>query len=240
MAARTICIWGKNNCGKTALAMNLAAYLAQNQMLVGLISATDYAEIPTYLDLTFPANKGLKAAKEAPSDHIKNFYVEASQSSSLYLLSAAPDCDSFDVAGFDKAMGRRIIQESKEVFDVLIIDATTTKENAITGEALALSDAVVIPVNDDLAYPQWHQSNIRLFELLKIKTYYVESMFNGHANMQTILRTMGVNNAVAAIQYIKNAPGIINEGGFLFKGGREQKIYEVGLSQLWEAIKRGG
>ena len=85
MAAKTICIWGKNGCGKTVLALNLAAWLSQNQLLVGLISAEDFAEIPAYMNLAFPPNKGLKAAKDNPTDHIKNFYVEAIKDSSLYL-----------------------------------------------------------------------------------------------------------------------------------------------------------
>lgn len=236
MAATTIAIWGKNNCGKTVLALNLAAYLSQNQMLVGLISAEDYAEIPSYLNLTFPARKGLKAAKDAPSEHIKNFYVEAIPGSSLYLLSAAPDCDSFDIAGLDKATGRRVIQESKEVFDVLVVDCTTKKENAITGEAIALSDAVVIPVDDSVSYPQWYQSNIRIFDLIKLRSIFVESKANGGANMQAIFKTMGVM-PVTTIQYSKNAQAATNDGSFLFRGGREQKIYEMGLITLWEEIQ---
>lgn len=238
MAAKTIAIWGKNNCGKTVLALNLAAYLAQNQMLVGLVSAEDFAELPAYLNLTFPAKKGLKAAKEESGEHIKNFYVEAIHGSSLYLLSAAPNCDSFDLAGFDKATGRRIIQESKEVFDVVIVDCTTKKDNAITGEALALSDAVVIPVSDDVTYPQWYQSNIRIFDLIKLRSIFVESKANGCTNMQAIFMSMGVTPA-ATIQYNRNAPVVMNDGKLLFRGGREQKIYEMGLSALWEAIRNG-
>lgn len=238
MAAKTICIWGKNGCGKTVLAMNLAAWLAQNQMLVGLISAADYAEIPAYLNLTFPANKGLKAAKDSPTEHIKNFFVEAVKDSSLYLLSAPPDGDSFDMAGFDKAMGRRVIQEAKEVFDVIVVDCTTSKENAITGEAVALSDAIIIPVDDNLTYPEWYKSNSRIFENTKIRTYFVESKYNGYANIQAIFKAMGVTS-IASVQHIKNAPNVTNDGGFIFRGGREQKIYEVGLSTIWEVIRDG-
>lgn len=238
-ANKTIAIWGKNNSGKTTLAMNLAAYLAQSyNQLVGLISAADYAEIPAYLNLTFPVNKGLKAAIDAQTEHIKNFYVEAIKDSSCYLLSPAINCDSFELYGMDKAAGLRIIQESKEVFDVVIIDCCNTKGNAITGKALALSDAVVIPVNDDLAYPQWYQSNARLFDVMKIRTLFVESKVNGYANPQSIFKAMGVS-PVSTLQYIRNAPAITNEGGFLFKGGREQKIYESGLNTLWEAIRSG-
>lgn len=236
MAAKTIAIWGKGGCGKTTLALNLAAWLAQNQKLVGLISAADFAELPAYLNLTFAANKGLKAANENPSEHIKNFFVEAYRDSSLYLLSPAPDGDSSDVCGFDKATGRRIIQESKEVFDVVVVDCTTAKENAITGEAIALSDALIIPVNDDLAYPQWYNSNLMLFDNMKIRTYFVESKFNGFTNIQAIFKSMGVQS-IASIQHIKNAPSTMNEGGLLFKGGREQKIYEVGLSTIWGVIQ---
>lgn len=233
---KVIAIWGKNNSGKTTLALNLAAYLSQNQMLVALVSATDYAEIPAYLNLTFPANKGLKAAKDAPTEHIKNFFVQVNKDADLYLLSPALDCDCFDVAGLDKAMGRRIIQEAREVFDVVIVDCTTDKSNAITGEALALSDKVVIPINDDTAYPQWHQSNSKIFDCMKIKTIYAESKFNGYANMQAIYKAMGVKT-ITSLQYIKNAPTVTNDGGFIYRGGREQKIYEAGLSALWEAIK---
>ena len=130
---KTIAIWGKNNSGKTTLAINLAAYLAQNyNQLVGLISAADYPEIPAYLNLTFPANKGLNAAINAQTEHVKNFYVEAIKDSSFYLLSPASNCDSFELYGMDKASGHRIIQESKEVFDVVIIDCNCNKNNALT------------------------------------------------------------------------------------------------------------
>ena len=240
MAAITISIWGRNNCGKTVLALNLAAYLAQNNKLVGLISAADYAEIPSYLNLTFPAGKGLKAAKDAAADHIKNFFVEADPKkiSGFYLLSAAPNDDAFDIADFDKAMGRRIIQEAREVFDVVIIDCTTDKKNAITGEAVALCDSVVIPVDDNIGYPQWYTSNARLFDLIKLRTLFVDSKYNGNANNQAIFSSMGVK-PVATIQYTGSAPAATNEGQYLFRGGKEQKIYERGLSTLWEAIRNG-
>ena len=237
MAAKTICVWGKNGCGKTALAFNLAAWLAQNKNLVGYVSAEDYAEIPTYLGVSVPSTKGLKAAKDAPTEHIKNFYFEPIRDFGLFVLSPAPDCDSFDLAGFDKAFGRRVIQESKEVFDILIIDCTTHKENAITGEALALSDAVVIPVNDDITYPQWYQSNSRIFDAIKVRTYFVESMTNGYANIQAIFKAMNAKS-VASIQYNRNAPALINEGSFLYRGGKEQKLYEYGLSSVWSAISK--
>lgn len=241
MAAITISIWGRNNCGKTVLALNLAAYLAQNHnKLVGLVSAADYAELPAYLNLTFPAGKGMKAAKDAAVDHIKNFYVEADKTiSGLYLLSPAPNGDAFDLADFDKAMGRRIIQESQEVFDVVVVDCTTDKKNAVTGEAIALSDAVVIPVDDNVGYPQWFSSNSRLFDTIKRKTFFVESKFNANTNMQAIFASMGIKQPTASIQYMKNAAPATNEGIYLFRGGKENKIYERSLSSLWEAIRNG-
>ena len=238
MAAKTIAIWGRNGCGKTTLAFNLAGWLAQNQMLVGLISAADFAEIPSFLGLTFPTNKGLKAAKDFPTEHIKEFYIGTMRDSSMYLLSPPPDGDSFDMCGFDKAFGRRIIQESKETFDVVIVDCTSYKENAITGEAIALSDAVIVPVDDNIAYPEWYHSNIRIFENIKVKTVFVESKYNGYTNMQSLLKSMGVNST-SSLQYIRTAPGDTNEGKFIFKGGREQKIYERALNTIWEAVTRG-
>lgn len=238
MAAKTICIWGRNGCGKTVLALNLAAWLAQNQMLVGLISAGDFAEIPAYLGLSFPVDKGMKAAKDMPTEHIKNFYVEALRDNSLYLLSPPPDCDSFDMCGFDKAFGRRVIQESKETFDVVVVDCTTNKENAITGEAIAFSDAVIVPVDDNIAYPEWYHSNLRIFDNIKVKTYFVESKYNGYTNIQSLLKSMGVE-AITSMQYIKSAPGSTNEGTFIYKGGREQKIYEQALNTIWGAITSG-
>lgn len=240
MAAITISIWGRNNCGKTVLALNLAAYLAQNHnKLVGLISAADYAELPAYLNLPFPAGKGVNAAKDAASDHIKNFYVEADKNiSGLYLLSPAPNGDAFEISDLDKAMGRRIIQESQEVFDVVVVDCTTDKKNAITGEAIALSDSVVIPVDDNICYPQWYASNARLFDIIKLRTIFVESKFNANTNLQAIFSSMGVK-PTASIQYMKNAPAATNEGVYLFRGGKEQKIYERSLSTLWEAIRNG-
>ena len=143
------------------------------------------------------------------------------------------------MAGFDKAMGRRIIQESKEVFDVVVIDCTTDKENAITGEAIALSDMIVIPVDDNLSYPQWYHSNIKLFEHMKMRTMFVESKYNGYANIQSIFKSMGVQSS-ATIQYIKNAPNATNDGAFIFRGGREQKVYEMGLSSIWEKVRGNG
>lgn len=235
MAEKTICVWGKSGCGKTTLAVNLAGWLAQNHMLVGLISATDYGEIPSYFATTFPANKGLKAALDTPSEHIKNFYVEVLKDSSLYVLSPSPDGDSFEITGIDKASGRRILMESQETFDVVIVDCTTEKANSLTGEALAMSDAVIFPIDDNVSYPSWFKSNERVIEHLRAKSIFVESKYNGYTNIQALTRAMNVT-PITSMQYIKSAPNMMNEGKFIFKGGREQKIYESGLNAIWEAV----
>lgn len=235
MSAKTVAIWGKNGCGKTTLAVNLAAWLAQNQKLVGLVSASPYAEIPAYIDCTFPANKGTKAAKEMTSDHIKNFFVEAGSNYGFYLLSVPPNDSSLELSSFDRATGRRIIQESREVFDVVIFDGMPIKTDAITGEAVALCDVIVIPVDDNIAYPQWYQSSKEMFDNLKVKCFFFESKFNGYANIQAIFKSMGVQSA-GSIQYVRDAQKLMNEGTMLFKNGREGRMYESCLAKMWEVV----
>lgn len=238
MAARTVAVWGRNGCGATTTAVNLALYISKKQKMVALISARDYDELSAYFNIVTPTDKGIKAAKEHSTEHIRNYYVETGNNSNVYLLGPATGSDSLENSGLDKAAGRRIFQESKDVFDYVIIDCSSHKENAITGEAVALADKVIVPVNPNITYGQWFQSNKRIFDNIRNKTLFVESMSNGECSMQTVFSLLGRDiRSTTALQYIPEAPLFFNQGKPLFLGlGRISKIYESGLAKLWEEI----
>lgn len=234
--ALTIAIWGCNGCGKTTLAVNLTTFLAKRQKIVGLISASTYNELGTYFDTIIPEEKGIKAIKTHPTEEIKMFYVPAGRDTSAYFLGPATDSVIADNVELDVATGRRIVEESKELFDILIIDCAPSILDAISSEAVARCDSLVIPINANMAYEQWFKCNARDFECLGPRCKFVENMVNSECNIQQLYKMMNVVPCTS-LQYIEAAPALFQKGAPLYAGlGRTSKIYEAGLCKLWDCI----
>lgn len=227
-----ISVWGSPQAGKTTIAQALAQAVARQGGIVCLISAEDYAEMAARLGVFDPKRRGIVEAL-ANDTNVKKNTVEAE--SGLFLLAATPYDSVFDLL-LSGEQARRLLKSADDVFEYVIVDCTT-KQNAITGEALALSSKVILPLPGRVEAKYWHDANERILTNLVSKITYVRSCTARAFDYSALEAAVGAEPTVG-IPYCKEIQERTAEGESLIEfGGR--KVRQIFYHLAEEVVING-
>jgi hypothetical protein len=215
-----VAIWGSPQSGKTEITIALAKFLARNYGVVGLISAEDYAEMAGKLDVYIPNGSGIAAAISS-EESINKYAIEVKNEKGLFLISASPTDSSLDLI-FTQEQAQRLLKNAGHYFPLVLVDCTTAKNNAITGEAVALADKVIVPIGGKMETKYWFDSNHYFFELIKDKTVFCRNCTTKAFDYKTLEMTMGLSPK-CAIPYCKEMPELASNGQGLLEGGSKMR-----------------
>lgn len=205
-------IWGSPHSGKTEIAIALARMLARNGAVVCLISAQNYAEMAGRLEVY--DERGLLNAISS-DDNITKFAVEVKKEKGLFLIAATPSDSVLDLV-FTKEQAGRLLHNALSNFQHVIVDCSNIK--AITGEAVALAEKVIIPIPAISTTNYWHAANDFVLHRIKDKTIFVR---NCTAKAFTYIeheKALGCTPS-CAIPYCKDMSDLMAHGMGLLEGG---------------------
>lgn len=121
MNAKIITVWGANGSGKTTVAANLAAALADRDLMVGIISSKlTYGELQSIFGKRIEPEKGIYKAI-SNGCNTKNMF-EATDNPNLFILSPPNVFDGMLLTAISADTVKELIEDSRIRFDYIIID----------------------------------------------------------------------------------------------------------------------
>jgi len=217
--AKVITVWGCPNSGKTTLAVNLACAYEEANYTVGVISAADYGELQTHFGVTVPNDKGLYKALTDVHQSIRNIYTLTGKKKSIFLLSAPDEIDSFVLSVIDREQTDRAVHAAADSFDIVIIDADSSKNNPMTGSSIIKADTIIVPVKNTASWLLWYKANRRLLDSIAPKAKYAN-----YANRAT--EDVTDLQYIAKMPYVPEAEELHTEGSQIYYGrSRAAKEY---------------
>lgn len=135
-----IAIWGRNGCGKTTIAAELASLLAEQYVTSIICCDTSFSSIQHILDVEISTQKSLRAAIKDKSDPAKRF-VEASHNLFVLAVSEQDDCLKIDDLTEDEVI--RLYDNIDGKFHFQIMDCTQDFHNPLTFLAMRRADIII-------------------------------------------------------------------------------------------------
>lgn len=216
-----IAVWGSPRSGKTEIALALAYALTEQGNIVGMISAEDYPEMAAKLGIQNSPGKGIVPAVSFGSN-ISQCAVEVKKGMGLFLLAGMPADSTFDLT-FGKEQAERILKSSEDLYDIVIVDCTTSKQNAISGEALAMATHIIMPIPGQVEAKYWHDANKQILDGLHYKTRYIRNCTEKRFNYSLLEELIGCR-PFSSIPFCSDLQELRAEGkGLIDKGGKYKR-----------------
>lgn len=229
-----ISIWSSPQSAKTALCTDLATVLAKDGKTVCVISADDYGILATRFGIRIPKEKGLHRVT-SPRQNIAKLAVEGRKG--VELLAPSTEGDAFDCV-FSKEQAKKLLLAAAAAWDVVLVDCTSDKGNAITGESLALCKSVIIPISGMVSWRVWYSSNKSILKNLRGKAHYVEVATVKHFDYYALRNSVPEITVEHALPFVAGASEIANSGKLLYEDGG--RTYQKAIAELGKgAIENG-
>lgn len=211
--------WGCPHSGKTTLAVESALALSASGKSVCLISAEDFAEIGLRFGRVVPSANSITLAVKDPKS-LRSTVMKIDDN--LMLLSPSATDSAIGLI-FGKSQATGILKTADAIFDEVIIDATTWKSNAFTGEGIALAKNIFVPIPGQVITIPWMISNQDIFKKKADSVVFIRNESALKFDYEAMFR--GLKGIVPAIT-VPYMPGITemqNDGQPIWTNGSADK-----------------
>lgn len=235
MSAKIITVWGANGSGKTTVAVNLAAAIAERNFMVGIISSKlYYGELQSIFGKRVEQDKGIYKAI-ANGCSTKNMF-EATHNANLFFLSLPSAYDGMLLSAVSGDTIRELIEDAVLRFDYIIIDGNEELNNPISSIGLTMSAKIIRVYRVSAKDCIWHQAMERMSELLNLKNKSI-TVINGYdktCDKMTFLSSIGLKPEFE-LPFVPNCDTLTNSGKLIYNSkvgnGQYKKIMQRIASQ---------
>lgn len=200
-------VWGSNGSGKTALAMEIATVIGAMGKTVCIISAEDYCEMAIRFGQMYPPENSITEVVKEPQ-RIRSCCHEVTKN--VFFLGASY-ADTALSLHFTGSQAEILLQTANAIYDIVLVDCTTWKANAITGKAMALSKIIFIPIPAKATAKMWLQANRQTLLQKASSLAYVLNETTPYFDFESMLSDIDIT-PVASLPYVQDYPALINQG----------------------------
>lgn len=240
MNAKIITVWGANGSGKTTVASNLAAALADRDMMVGLISAKlIYGELQSIFGRRIEQEKGMYRAI-SNGCNTKNMF-ETTNNPNLFILSPPNVFDGMLLTAISGDTIRELIEDSTIRFDYIIIDGSEELNNPVSSVGLTMSNKVVRVYKVCARDCIWHKAMENLTDLIHIrnKTITVLNGYDKTCDKMAFLSALEVKPDFE-LPFVSNCPVLTNSGRLIYNSKLVSGQYKKIIQKIAGQVMLGG
>lgn len=239
---RVIAVWGSPGSGKTTLAVNLAAILAEEGNLVCLVSSNDHGELQTFFGQAIPKEKGIKAALDG-RHNVRDSLVEVRHN--LFLLEPAIGTEAHDTSASTMSQAQNVFSGLRDQFTYVILDCVAhAGVSAFIGQGLSDADHILVCVPHRCSAATWHIANHLMFseDALGPKCVYLDSDVRmGGCNMEQLLTGARVEACSHKIPYVEDAFRYENTCKVMaLQSGKAEGLYKKALVDVINGLLDAG
>jgi len=203
-----VAFWGGNGFGKTALSMETAVTIGELGKTVCIISAEDFCEMSLRFGKVFPPENSItEVIKEPAKIHSCSFEV----SNNVFFIGPSYTDTALNLH-FTGHEARNLLETAESIYDIVIVDCTTWKANAITGVALSKAKIIFIPIPAKTTAHMWFVANQQTLEQKAPIISYIQNKTTSNFDFETLFKSLPDVEPKAIVPYIPEYQDIINDG----------------------------
>ena len=240
MNAKIITVWGANGSGKTTVAVNLAAALADRDMMVGIISSKlTYGELQSVFGKRIEPEKGIYKAI-SNGCNTKNMF-EATDNPNLFILSPPNVFDGMLLTAISADTVKDLIEDSTIRFDYIIIDGSEELNNPGSSIGLTLSNKIIRVYKVCAKDCIWHKAMENLTDLIHIrsKTITVVNAYDKSCDKMAFLNGLDVKPDFE-LPFVSNCATLTNSGKLIYNNKLANGHYKKTIQKLASQVMLGG
>lgn len=240
MDAKLITVWGPNGSGKTTVATNLAAALADRDFTVGIISSKlCFGELQGVFGKRIERDKGLYKAI-SNGCNTKNMF-EATYNPNLFILSPPNEFDGLLLTAISAETVKELIEDSTLRFDYIIIDGSEELNNPVSSLGLSMADKIVRVYKVCTKDCIWNKAMDNLTDLLHIrdKTVTVINAYDKSCDKMAFLSGIGVKPDFE-LPFIESSNALTNSGKLIYNSKFVNGQYKKTIQKLVGQLMLGG
>lgn len=182
---RVLAVWGSPGCGKTTVAVKLAAYLAQKKDVALLLCDMNTPMLPCICppgDLEEEHSLGsILAASHVSESLVRHNCITHKKFRHLAILGMRKGENEYTYPPYERPQAEELLQALRNIAPYVVIDCSSSIANDILSAiALLKSDAVLRMVNCDLKSISYLSSQL---PLLKESKWDAEKQYRVAANV---------------------------------------------------------
>lgn len=240
MNAKIITVWGANGSGKTTVAANLAAALADRDLMVGIISSKlTYGELQSIFGKRIEPEKGIYKAI-SNGCNTKNMF-EATDNPNLFILSPPNVFDGMLLTAISADTVKELIEDSRIRFDYIIIDGSEELNNPVSSIGLTMSNKIVRVYKVCAKDCIWHKAMENLTDLIHIrsKTITIINGYDKSCDKMAFLSGLDVKPDFE-LPFVLNCQTLTNSGKLIYNSKLVNAHYKKTIQKLASQVMLGG
>jgi len=240
MNAKIITVWGATGSGKTTVAVNLAAALADRNFMVGIISSKlTYGELQGLFGRRIEPEKGIYRAI-SNGCNTKNMF-EATDNPNLFILSPPNVFDGMLLTAISADTVKELIGDSTIRFDYIIIDGSEDLNNPVSSIGLTMSNKILRVYKVRTKDCIWHKAMENLTDLIHIrsKTITVINGYDKSCDKLAFLNALDVKPDFE-LPYVANSLTLSNSGKLIYNSKLANGQYKKTIQRLASQVMIGG
>lgn len=240
MNGKIITVWGAAGSGKTTVATNLAAAIADRNCMVGLISSKlYYGELQCRFAKRITAEKGLYKAILNGCD-MRNMFCETNNPN-LFFLSVPNEFDGMLLSAISGETITDLIKNSSIMFDYIIIDGSEELNNPISSVGLTLASKIIVVHRVSAKDSIWNLSMRNMMSSLQLENKAVH-ILNGYDKTCDKLAFLNSIECKTEFElpFIQNAKILENSGKLIYDSQMSNGIYKKMIDRLASYVMMGG
>ena len=240
MNAKIVTVWGANGSGKTTVAVNLAAALADRDLMVGIISSKlTYGELQSVFGKRVEPEKGIYKAI-SNGCNTKNMF-EATDNPNLFILSTPNVFDGMLLTAISADTVKDLIEDSTIRFDYIIIDGSEELNNPVSSIGLTMSNKIVRVYKVCAKDCIWHKAMENLTDLIHIrsKTITVINGYDKSCDKMAFLSGLDTKPDFE-LPFVANCPTLTNSGKLIYNSKLVNAHYKKTIQKLASQVMLGG
>ena len=240
MNAKIVTVWGANGSGKTTVAVNLAAALADRDLMVGIISSKlTYGELQSVFGKRVEPEKGIYKAI-SNGCNTKNMF-EATDNPNLFILSPPNVFDGMLLTAISADTVKDLIEDSTIRFDYIIIDGSEELNNPVSSIGLTMSNKIVRVYKVCAKDCIWHKAMENLTDLIHIrsKTITVINGYDKSCDKMAFLSGLDTKPDFE-LPFVANCPTLTNSGKLIYNSKLVNAHYKRTIQKLASQVMLGG
>lgn len=240
MNAKIVTVWGANGSGKTTVAVNLAAALADRDLMVGIISSKlTYGELQSVFGKRVEPEKGIYKAI-SNGCNTKNMF-EATDNPNLFILSPPNVFDGMLLTAISADTVKDLIEDSTIRFDYIIIDGSEELNNPVSSIGLTMSNKIVRVYKVCAKDCIWHKAMENLTDLIHIrsKTITVINGYDKSCDKMAFLSGLDTKPDFE-LPFVANCPTLTNSGKLIYNSKLVNAHYKKTIQKLASQVMLGG